>query len=235
MPVRMPRMRSGRVRFGGAAAVAVFLSGCQLNSADPNLANGKQKFGESCAACHTLARASATGVSGPNLEAAFARSRQDGLRPSTFEGIVHQQILHPSRNPQLDPQVKGKFTPGMPAGLVSGDDARDVAAYVAQSAGARGGDTGKLAAVGAKPKGTAKAANGTLDIPVASGGLAYKFAAAEAPAGSVKITSENPQPVGHNIAVEGNGVNQKGQVVQAGGTSQITVDLKPGEYTFFCS
>src|SRR4051812_48388014 len=162
MPVRMPRMRSGRVRFGGAAAVAVFLSGCQLNGADPNLANGKQKFVQNCAACHTLARANATGVSGPNLDDAFRRSRQDGLGQSTFEGIVHQQILHPSRNPQLDPQVKGKFTPGMPAGLVTGEDARDVAAYVAQAAAVPGEDTGKLAAVGAKPKGTAKAANGTL-------------------------------------------------------------------------
>ena len=77
--------------------------------------------------------------------------------------------------------------------------------------------------------------DGTLDIPVADQGLAYKFAAAEAPAGSVTIESKNPQPTGHNIAVEGNGLDEKGPVIQDGETSKVTVDLKPGEYTFYCS
>ena len=124
----------------------------------------------------------------------------------------------------------------MPAGLVKGQDARDVAAYVAASAAVKGEDTGKLAAVGAsKAEGTAKAVNGTLDIPVAASGLAYKFADAEADAGSVTFNSKNPQSVDHDIAVEGNGVNEKGEVVGQGGTSTFTTDLKPGEYTFFCS
>jgi len=119
---------------------------------------------------------------------------------------------------------------------VTGQDAVNVAAYVAQAAGVPGEDTGKLATVGAqKAQGTAKESNGALDIPVADAGLAYKFADAQASAGSVKITSKNPQPTDHNIAIEGGGLNQKGPVVKSGGTSQITVDLKPGEYTFFCS
>ena len=124
----------------------------------------------------------------------------------------------------------------MPANIVTGQDARDVAAYVAQAAGKPGEDTGRLAAAGAsKAEGTAKAENGTLDIPVAAAGLAYKFADAEAPAGQVKITSENPQTTPHDIAIEGNGVNDKGEIVTGGGTSEFTADLKPGEYTFFCS
>ena len=73
-----------------------------------------------------------------------------------------------------------------------------------------------------------------LDIPVAAGGLAYKFADAEAEAGSVQITSENPQTVDHNIAVDGNGVDEKGPVVQQA-VSEVTVDLEPGEYSFYCS
>jgi uncharacterized cupredoxin-like copper-binding protein len=229
-------MERGRVVIGCVvASAALFFGGCQLKSGQANLVNGKQQFVANCAACHTLARAGATGTAGPNLDAAFRQSREDGLGESTFEGIVHQQILHPNRNPQLDTQAEGKTTPGMPADRVTGQDARDVAAYVAQAAAVEGEDKGKLAAVGGKPEGTAKAEGGTLDIPVAAGGLAYKFADAEAAAGSVKITSENPQPVGHNIAVDGNGVDEKGQVVEAGGTSEITVDLKPGEYSFYCS
>ena len=107
---------------------------------------------------------------------------------------------------------------------------------MAQAAAVEGKDEGKLAAVGAsQAEGTAKAENGTLDIPVAATGLAYKFANAEAEAGSVKFTSENPQTAEHDIAVEGNGVNEKGATVGEGGVSEFTADLQPGEYTFYCS
>ena len=227
-------MERGRVVFGVAAAAAVFLSGCQLRDSGDNLVNGKTLFTQECAQCHTLARANATGVVGPNLDAAFAQSRQDGLGESTFKGIVHQWIAHPNRLPQVDPQTN-KETQKMPAGLVTGQDALDVAAYVAYAAGKSGEDAGRLAAVGSqKATGTAVEKNGTLDIPVALAGLAYKYADATAQSGSVKITSENKQGVDHNISVEGPGVNQKGPVVK-NGTSEVTVDLKPGEYTFYCS
>ena len=58
---------------------------------------------------------------------------------------------------------------------------------------------------------------------------------ATATAGQVTIKSENPQPTQHDIAIEGNGVNEKGEVVTSGGVSQFSADLKPGTYTFFCS
>jgi plastocyanin len=230
----MPRMTRGRVVIAGVAA-AFAVSACAGKSPQANLINGKTKFTDQCARCHTLARANATGVVGPNLDAAFAQSRADGLGQSTFEGIVHQWILHPNRNPQLDPET-GKPAAQMPAGIFKGEDARDVAAYVASAVGKPGKDKGRLATVGAqKAEGTATEKNGTLDIPVAAAGLAYKFADATAEAGSVKITSENPQSTGHDIAIEGNGVAQKGEVVTKGGTSTFTVDLKPGTYTFYCS
>jgi plastocyanin len=229
----MRRGGYGRVVIGGVITT-IALSGCQLKSGGENLANGKDLFAKNCAACHTLARAGATGTTGPNLDDAFRQSRQDGLGESTFAGVVHQQILNPNRNPQVDPAT-GKTLPWMKPDIVTGQDAKDVAAYVAQAAAVAGKDTGKLAAVGVeKAEGTAKEANGTLDIPVADSGLAYKFADAEAAAGSVKVTAENPQTVDHNIAIEGNGLDSKGPVVQKA-TSEVTVDLKPGEYTFYCS
>jgi plastocyanin len=230
----MRRGGYGRVVIGGVITTFA-LSGCQLKSGGDNLANGKDLFAKECAACHTLARAGATGTTGPNLDEAFRQSRRDGLGQSTFAGVVHQQILNPNRNPQVDPAT-GKALPWMRPDIVTGQDAEDVAAYVAQAVAVPGKDTGKLAAVGVqKAEGTAKEANGTLDIPVADSGLAYKFADAEAAAGSVVIKSENPQSVQHDIAVTGNGLNDKGEVVGKGGTSQFTADLKPGEYTFFCS
>ncbi len=66
-------------------------------------------------------------------------------------------------------------------------------------------------------------------------GLAYQFADAEAEAGSVQSPPRTRRPVDHDIAVEGNGVNDKGEVVTNGGVSEFTADLEPGEYTFFCS
>ena len=149
---------------------------------------------------------------------------------------MEQQILHPNINQQVDPKDREKRLPLMPAKLVEGDDARDVAAYVAQAVAKEGDDPGRLAAVGAsQAEGTAEAENGVLDIPVAAAGLAYQFADAKAPAGELRVTSENPQSVPHDIAVEGNGVNEKGEVVQGGGTSEFSANLQPGEYTFFCS
>jgi plastocyanin len=232
----MPRMRRELAVIVGVVLASCVLAGCQLKDTSTNVVNGKRLFVQECGACHVLERAGTTGTAGPNLDAAFAQSRVDGLGESTFEGVVHTQILYPNRNPQLDPTDKTKTTPQMPADIVTGQDARDVAAYVAYAAAKRGEDAGRLKAVGAsKAEGTAEAENGVLDIPVAETGLVYRFADARAEAGSVRFTSENPQNVPHNIAVDGNGVDEKGPVVEAGGTSEVTADLQPGEYSFYCS
>ena len=216
-------------------AVAVGLGGCTLKSSGADLAQGKADFVKGCGTCHTLARAGSKGTVGPNLDEAFRRARRDGMKSSTFMGVVERQILNPNTDKQIDPQT-GKPLPTMPAKIFTGDKARNVAAYVAQAAAVPGKDTGKLAQVGEqKAQGTAKEANGTLDIPVAQAGLAFKFADAQATAGQVTLTAKNPQPTQHNIAVQGNGLDQKGNVVTNGATSKVTVDLKPGTYTFYCS
>jgi mono/diheme cytochrome c family protein len=227
-------MTGGRARVLLVAAVAlVALTGCELKDDGDNLVNGKELFVDQCARCHTLARANAKGVIGPNLDEAWQRAEHDGFRRSTFEGVVHRQIQEPNRKPQVDPKT-GKALQLMPANIVTGEDAQDVAAYVAFAAARPGEDTGRLADIGGGAEGTATAKNGKLEIPVGSG-LSYKFADAEAPAGPLEIDSLNDQPTDHDIAIEGNGVQEKGEVVSNGGTSKIEVDLKPGEYTFYCS
>jgi plastocyanin len=220
----------------GLVVSAAILGGCQVADSGTNLVNGKEQFVAKCGSCHVLNRAGTTGVTGPDLDQAFARAREDGFGQDTFEGIVHRQILQPAIRAQVDPQ-SGKTLPLMPAKLVTGEDAEDVAAYVASAAAKRGKDTGALAQVGAaQAKGTAKAKNGQLTIPADPGGsTAYQFADAESPAGQVTIRSPNESPVDHDIALEGNGVNEKGEVVKDGGVSQFSVDLQPGEYTFYCS
>ena len=53
------------------AAAASSCPAASSTTAATNLVNGKTLFVAECAACHTLARAGATGVTGPNLDAAF--------------------------------------------------------------------------------------------------------------------------------------------------------------------
>jgi plastocyanin len=57
-----------------------------------------------------------------------------------------------------------------------------------------------------------------------------------AKAGTVTINVANPNSneYPHGIAIEGNGVDKDGKIAQPGGTSTVTVKLKPGTYTFYC-
>jgi plastocyanin len=219
-----------------AGFAVVALTGCELKDDGDNLVNGKTLFVQKCASCHTLARADAKGVVGPNLDEAWQQSERDGLGRSTYEGIVHGQILQPNQNPSVDPET-GKEVAPMPPKLVTGEDAQDVAAYVASAAANPGEDTGRLAAAGApEQEELATAEGGTLEIPAdPTGALAYQFADAEAQAGPLTIDSVNESSTPHNIALEGQGVDEVGEVVQDGGTSTVEADVQPGEYAFYCS
>ena len=68
--------------------------------------------------------AGARGQVGPNLDEAFEQSRAEGFKESAIKNVVLDQIRFPTTNS------------GMPADLVEGDDAVDVAAYVARCAAA---------------------------------------------------------------------------------------------------
>jgi len=67
-----------------------------------------------------------------------------------------------------------------------------------------------------------------------SGALKFNKKQLAAKAGAVTITMSNPSTLPHGIAVEGNGVDKDGETVMQGGTSTVSVDLKPGKYEFYC-
>jgi hypothetical protein len=46
---------------------------------------------------------------------------------------------------------------------------------------------------------------------------------------------DNPADVPHNVALEGGGIDEKGEVVGKRGTSRVSAQVKPGNYTFYCS
>lgn len=68
-------------------------------------------------------------------------------------------------------------------------------------------------------------------------GLKFDKSELTAAAGEVTITMDNPGGNGmpHDVAIEGDGVQEAGEVVQPGGTSEVSADLQPGTYTFYCS
>ncbi|HYJ21390.1 MAG TPA: cupredoxin domain-containing protein [Solirubrobacterales bacterium] len=87
---------------------------------------------------------------------------------------------------------------------------------------------------GSAEGGTAGSAS-TLDFE-AGEGLDYTTTSAEAKAGKVTVNFTNPQPLTHDVAIEDAGGKTLGQTeLIAEGSDSTTVDLKPGEFTFFCT
>jgi mono/diheme cytochrome c family protein len=85
--------------------------GVDLNASE---AAGRATFAKYCSTCHTLRASNAVGKVGPNLD-----------------------VLHPPKGLILDAIKNGRARGQgqMPAGVVDGQDAQDVAAYVAAVAG----------------------------------------------------------------------------------------------------
>lgn len=98
------------------------VGGIQLTAAEKH---GRELFGEHCGLCHTLAGANAVGKVGPNL---------DQIQPT------EQLVLHTIQNGCLPNPPKGSqeacLGEGvMPADVVQGTDAENVAKFVSRVAG----------------------------------------------------------------------------------------------------
>jgi mono/diheme cytochrome c family protein len=106
-------------------AAALLTAGCggeeTTGFEDANRSEGKSLFVANCGSCHTLADAATAGTVGPNLDQAFGYSCEQGFAEDTVFSVVHGQI----------DLAQG----AMPADIVTGQEAVDVAAYVASVAG----------------------------------------------------------------------------------------------------
>lgn len=105
-----------------------------------------------------------------------------------------------------------------------------------------GDDDDKSGSTPPRPTQTATTAGGTagggqtLKLTADEGGaLKFDKDALSADAGRVKIVMDNPSPVPHDIGVEGDGIDEHGEVVERGGRSTVSLDLDPGTYEFYCS
>lgn len=143
------------------------LGGCASSLKHPtaNLARGKTLFVAKCGSCHTLAHAGTTQTIGPNLDDAFRQDRADGVKSTSIQGLVDYWIQYPNSQGV------------MPARLIKGQDAQDVAAYVALVAAIPGQDTGALAQAGAV-QGTSANAGKQVFTGIGGCGSCHTMAAA---------------------------------------------------------
>jgi cytochrome c2 len=137
---RIPRVTSARKRLRAAReplAVglvlvgAIVAGGCDAQE-DADLERGRELFIAKCGTCHVLSEAATTADIGPNLDQAFVAARGKGMDQDTIEGVVEHQIAHPRPASPDQPNIY------MPADLVTGEDAENVAAYVGSVAGVPG-------------------------------------------------------------------------------------------------
>ena len=138
--------RSHRVVITGAglAAAVLLAAGCGTggvasSAQRPDTQNGQTLFSANCGVCHTLAAAGTTGTIGPNLDNAFAAAVKQGFSQSSIENDVLDQIrLGSGQIATYTTNKKFTLQTQMPANIVKGQDAIDVAAYVASVAGSGG-------------------------------------------------------------------------------------------------
>jgi uncharacterized cupredoxin-like copper-binding protein len=119
------------------------------------------------------------------------------------------------------------------AALVAcGDDEGTTTTTTDQGAAAEGG----AAAGGGEGEGTAGGGT-TLKFEADPGGdLAYTTDTATTNAGQVTIDFNNPQMVPHDVAIESADGDQLGKTdIVTDGTASTTINLKPGEDTFYCT
>jgi cbb3-type cytochrome c oxidase subunit III len=111
-----------------AAGVVLAASACGTGGlgSGGDTANGQKLFVANCGGCHVLAAAGTSGTTGPSLDAAFAEDVKEKYPKSSIRAVV------------LD-QIRFAILP-MPANLVKGRDAQDVATYVASVAGVNGAE-----------------------------------------------------------------------------------------------
>jgi len=157
-PRRRAPFHQSLLGLGGLAAGALLAAGCGTGGVATGNADqqaGQKLFQSNCASCHTLAAAGANGTVGPSLDAAFYGDRQQGYKASSIENVVLDQIRLGSGPISSGSSKSGKSAteePTMPSNIVKGQDAINVAAYVASVAGQSGPEAASPSSLGTDGK-----------------------------------------------------------------------------------
>ena len=190
-------------------ALAAGLAAC--GSDEPEVAENPQRalFAERCAACHSFVAADSRGSKrGPDLDALHPSATV--VRTAVEEGVDRGNGV-------------------MPAGLAKGQEAQDLAEWIAANAQTPPPEPVADTAAVAK--------DGVLYFPPADdGSLAYAHREAEAPAGGLTVHMSNASLIPHQLGVKGKAFDETGSIAATGQTSTVRVELELGEdYTIYCA
>jgi plastocyanin/mono/diheme cytochrome c family protein len=260
MPTRMTRPPRAFLLLPAVVAIAIGTAACgtqkiHIPSSDPNSKSdyaAAQVFNQRCGGCHTLSYAGTHGsaanprtaepINGPNFN---VRCERPAIR-----------VLYAISN--------GGFSGAyMPANVVVGEQARQVALFVSRFAGrdavtepgpgnvpcvaqpigtlppesGAGGSAGQSTSSSTTPA-PGKSVGNTLQLSANATALKFDEASLTAPkAGKVTIVFTNPSPIPHNVTVQ-EGTN--GRVLGhtptfASGKKSLVLTLPAGKYTYYCS
>jgi plastocyanin len=123
--------------------------------------------------------------------------------------------------------------------LVACGDDEGTTTTNAEPSGQAGAESGEKAGGGNEEAGGNEGGGGTATVQfeTPSGGqLAYTASEASTGAGKVTIEFNNVQPIPHDVSIEdssGKTIGQTETITES--STSTTVNLKAGEYTFYCS
>jgi plastocyanin len=104
------------------------------------------------------------------------------------------------------------------------------------AAGCGGGEEEAGGGGATTPEATEEAGGGGQPLTLTAdpgGAISWEPEELSAPPGTVTITLVNESDTPHAVEVEGNGVEEESETI-TGGETELTVDLKAGEYVIYC-
>jgi plastocyanin len=113
------------------------------------------------------------------------------------------------------------------------EGADEEAAGNAEGAGEGEGPGGEGSA---EPEAAVKGPGGTLQLAANPTDIAYEQASLSSKPGKVTIDFDNPSAIGHDVAIENEaGEEVAGTEVIAEAKTEVSAELAPGTYTFYCT
>jgi uncharacterized cupredoxin-like copper-binding protein len=91
------------------------------------------------------------------------------------------------------------------------------------------------ATVGGSAQQAGGAQGSAAGVSVAAKEFAFALDPSQAKAGGVTFAVTNSGATQHDFKITGNGVEQKTPLLEPGKSASLTVDLRPGTYTYICT
>ena len=241
MSVRAAARAALRGRCSPARVASPRSRAASRTTATTTCVDGKQQFVAKCGSCHALKRAGTTGVTGPNLDEAFQQRAPRRLRREHVPG--HRLPPDPPPEPQRRRSTRrpARTCAKMPAKLSRARTRRTSRPTSAGAVSQEGQGHGR-----ARDRRRRARSNADRQRP-GGGKLVDPRRPDRRPRLQVRLDASRQRRPGRDRVARtsrrstttsrsrATASTRSGEVVKDGGASKVNVDLKPGNYTFFCS